>query len=431
MERKVSKVIDELLNCLGDFTVSYQDKEIKFSGMLKKQERNVVLECQATPDTKSLAISQDEFQVYGTVVGTKVTLLECYVSSAKLIAPNFDKGTFILKPFEIVTGRNTKGQITATRISASIKELNWMFSTRALKTNYAFQKENPSLLDCTFPDPIIAQDDDGTIRIERFIRVLDEREICSFEVIPFIEFSFNSAVSIPDAVSKVASARNLLSFFSDYYLPLGELTFTDQEESNVNDCELYQNYEEEISIPSKPFLISSDVFQDNFQSIWDNWQKFYGENKNIAELFYEMISNHSLKTNRFLNLCQCLEIYSRCYRNEEAKKVKERESNKKQKVTLRHRIEDLLIETSPYLGITIEQCSALAETISNARNYYTHYDKKRTRPTFACISASSELLHFVLLLVVYLLLEVPQDAILKCKGFTPYKNMRYYIGDIK
>ena len=105
--------------------------------------------------------------------------------------------------------------------------------------------------------------------------------------------------------------------------------------------------------------------------------------------------------------------------------------NKTKGVTLKHRIEDLLIEASPYLGITRDQCSTLADTISNARNYYTHYDKKRTKPTFECISASNELLHFILLLVVYSLLGIPENAINECKKYTPYKNMTYYIGEIK
>jgi len=424
-------MIDELLNFLGDFTASFQGKEIKVSGILRKQERNIVLECRATPDTRFLFTSLDEFQVYGTVAGTKVTLLECYVSNAKLIGVDYDEGKFILTPFEIVVGRSTKEQLTATRITASIKELNWMFSTRALKRNVSFSKENPSVLDYTFPNPIIAQDADGKIRIERSISISNENEAYSFQVIPYIGFSFNSPVLISDAVCKVASVRNLFSFFSDYYLPLGELNFTDQKENDVDDCELYQNYEEEISIPNKPFLIRTEAFQNSFQSIWDNWQSFYGKNKNIAELFYEMITNHSLKTNRFLNTCQCLETYSCCYRNEEAKKVRVSDPNKTKGVTLKHRIEDLLIEASPYLGITRDQCSTLADTISNARNYYTHYDKKRTKPTFECISASNELLHFILLLVVYSLLGIPENAINECKKYTPYKNMTYYIDEIK
>ena len=92
-----------------------------------------------------------------------------------------------------------------------------MFSTRALKRNVSFSKENPSVLDYTFPNPIIAQDADGKIRIERSISISNENEAYSFQVIPYIEFSFNSPVLISDAVCKVASVRNLFSFFSDYY----------------------------------------------------------------------------------------------------------------------------------------------------------------------------------------------------------------------
>lgn len=424
-------MINELLNFAGDFTVSFQDEEIHFGGTLRKQGANIILECRATPETKRIIQCQEDFQVYGTVAGKGITLLECYVSNAKLIGINFDEGKFTLKPFEIVVGRKTKEPITVTRITTSITELNWMFSTRALEPHVTFSKENPSLLSYTFPEAITAQDLDGQLRIDRSISISNKNNTFSFGVEPFIEISFNTPTLISDAVSKVASARNLFSFFSDYYLPLGELTFSDEKETEHDDCELYQNYEETIHIPNKPFLICSGAFQENFQSIWEKWNDFYRDNTHIAEMFYEVITNHSLKINRFLNFCQCLETYSCCYRTEEAKKVKANDPDKPRSITLKHRIEDLLLELSAYLRVSKEQCDELAKTISNARNYYTHYDKKRTKPSVECISASIELLHLVLLVMVYKLIGIPQDAITACKQYAPYKNMDHIISNIK
>lgn len=424
-------MIHKLLNFLGDFTVLLPEEEIKVAGVLREQGDSIVLECRATSDTKCLVRSQDKFQVYGTVAGTEITLLECYVSNAELVGMGFCEGKITLKPTDIVIGRSTKEQINVTRITSSIKELNRMFSSRVLRLNDLFTKENPALLDYTFPEAITAKDADGEIRIERSIKISNTSDTYSFQVIPNIKYSFDSSVPISYAIGKIASIRNLFSFFSDYYLPLGELTFTDHKESITDDCVLYQNYKEGIIVPDKPFLIRTEAFQEIFQSVLDNWQLFYDQNKHIAELFYEMITNHSLRTNRFLNICQCLETYSSCYRSEEAKKVWISDPNKTKSVTLKHRIEDLLIDTSQYLEVTHDQCSTLAEIISNARNYYTHYNKKRAEPTFICIASSSELLHFVLLLVIYKQLGIPQDAILECKKFTPYKNMDSYISDIK
>lgn len=425
------KEIDGILNFVGDFVVSFNGKDIQFIGSLVRKDQEVVLECRATESAREFIISQDNHQVCGKVAGTEITLLDCYIASSQLFGVDYAQGKFTIKPSEIIIGCCSKEKILVRRITASIKELNRMFSSRVVKSCIGFTKENPSMLECTFPQAITALDADGKICIDRSIGVTFSHDEYSFHIIPRIEYTFNVPVEIHEAIGKVASVRNLFAFFADYYLPLGELSFTDKEDDKPDNYTLYLNFTEEIKSPDDPFLIRTSEFESSFQNIWGSWRTFYTENKHIAELFYEMITNHSQRTNRFLNLCQCLEVYSRCYRNDDANNIRKSDPEHIKSITLKHRLQDLLMKTRSYLAISEDKCAELAKTISSARNYFTHYDKSKTEPSFDCIAYSCEFLHFVLLILVYELLGISNGAIADCRNRVVYKNLDFFISKIK
>lgn len=425
------KEIDGILNYVGDFVVSFNGKDIQFIGSLVRKDHEVVLECRATESAREFIISQDNYQVCGKVAGTEITLLDCYIASSQLFGVDYAQGKFTIKPSEIIIGCCSKEKILVRRITASIKELNRMFSSRVVKSCIGFTKENPAMLECTFPQAITALDADGKICIDRSIGLTFSHDEHSFHIIPRIEYTFNVPVEIHEAIGKVASVRNLFAFFADYYLPLGELSFTDKEDDKPDNYTLYLNFTEEIKNPDDPFLIRTSEFESSFQNIWDSWRIFYTENKHIAELFYEMITNHSQRTNRFLNLCQCLEVYSRCYRNDDANNIRKSDPEHIKSITLKHRLQDLLMKTRSYLAISEDKCAELAKTISSARNYFTHYDKSKTEPSFDCITYSCEFLHFVLLILVYELLGISNGAIADCRNRVAYKNLDFFISKIK
>ena len=431
------KNINEILNFIGDFDVSIQGKIIHLIGCLTRCDENIVLECRANKENAELLHSNDQYQIYGDVAGTYVTLLDSRVTSARYIGMDDDCGMFTITPSEIIMGRSTKEEVKASTISANIKDLNKMLMSECFKTNAHLTEENPSVLKFAFPEEITAVDEDGKLIIGRTFGVSNGREKVEIQITPYVRFKFGTPVEIHEAMAKIASVRNLFAFFADYYLPMDDFEFADDKTpkeygDNYCDCDLILNFVEDIKTPDNPFLVCSNALEGSFQKIWDNWQTFNKNNRHITTLFFEMISNHSRHTNRFLNLCQCLEVYSNHCRNSEAEQIRDKYStDKKYSPTLKHRLEDLLLYVNQYLLLSEDKCAELAATISKARNYFTHYNEKRySEPSFDCIAYSCEFLHFVLLLIVYRTVGVPDKYILDCKNQRAYKNMEFFISKI-
>ena len=422
--------VDEILNYMGDFTVTYEGNDIQLTGYLTKRGDNVVLECRVIDVARDLMNSNGNHRVCGMISGTNVTLLNCYISDTQFVGVDYSQGKFTLVPSEIVIGCQNNDNLRIKSITAFLKELNNMFSSRIVEPHLAFTRNNPSMLDFAFPESITAKTQDGEIRISRTVAVSSSRNEHSVQIRPFIEYMFNTPVEIGTAISKIASVRSLLTFFADYYLPWGELSITDKDGSGDDRYLLHLNFTENVDKSDYPFLIWTSAFENCFQGIWDSWQKFHSDNKHIAELFSEMITNHSRRANRFLNLCQCLEMYSCCYRNDEAEKVRNKDSESTKSITLKHRLHDLFLSLNRYLALSEDKCEDLAKTISGARNYFTHYNKKRPEPSFDCIAYSCEFLHFVLLLLVYELLGLPEEVIHECRNCKQYSNLDFFISKI-
>lgn len=432
------KNIDELLNYLGTFEITLHEQNIKLIGCLSKRNTNIVLECQSDGDSmRKMIADNDQHQICGSIVGTDVTLLECYITAGNFVGLDHEIGMLTITPSEIVLGRYTSEEVRVNSISSCMVDLNKMFVGKALRTHMGISEGTPSLLDYTFPKNISAKDKDGEICIYRGFEVHDGRDAIEFRIKPVIEFRFNVPTEIHKAMAKISSVRNLLAFFADYYLPLGELSFGDditEADHGIGycDCALVLNYVEDIKTPDYPFLICTNAFESSFQDIWDKWQVFTTENKYIAALFYEMISDHSRRTNRFLNLCQCLETYSKHFRAPEAEAIRNKyTSARKAKVTLKHRLEDLFLHVNRYLLLEEDKCIELADTISKARNFFTHYGKGDKEPSFDCIAYANVFLHFTLLLVIYNMLGIDDHFILDCKSRIMYKRMNEYIEKIK
>ena len=152
------------------------------------------------------------FQIWGTVGGTKITLLESHISVHFAFDSSLGYGNISAEPTEVIIGRCYIGDITVTGISVSIKTLNYMFSESLFKENYDFSKENPSILDFAYPQEIKASDPDGEIYISRGFQQNWSRKKIEYKVLPNIEYIFYNPVEIRTAIAKIASVRNLLSF---------------------------------------------------------------------------------------------------------------------------------------------------------------------------------------------------------------------------
>ena len=302
-----------------------------------------------------------------------------------------------------------------------------MFSEKLFKENFDFSKENPSVLDFAYPQAIKAYDSDGEVCISRGFQHSWSRNKIEYKFLPSIEYIFSKPVEVRTAIAKIASVRNLLSFFADYYLPLEKITFSDENTAKVEgfcglcDCILYMNSAEDIDIPQRPFLIMTSKFAEDFSAIWSNWLRFYNGNKYIPTLFYEIISNRSTRINRFLNLTQAIELYSNYYRNKEAVNVAKKDGYNRKNLPLRYRIEDVLTYLDDCLDISSEKKVQLAIAISKARNFFTHYSKKGYRePSFQEVVAANRFLRYVLLSIVYKTIGISNNNIKECKNYFEY-----------
>lgn len=421
--------LEDILNQLGDFHIETIEKNIRLVGNLQKQNDIVILEARVTQDDVKLVQKIETCQIWGIVGSVKVTLLNCLIHIHFLFGSGDGFNTLAAEPTEII-GRCYTGEARITRISASINALNYMFSEKLLEENISFSKETPALLNFAYPSPINAKDKDGELSLARGFQHSTSREKIEYKILPYMEYEFSTPITVKEAIAKIASARNLFSFFADYYIPLENLTFADMETAKIEkfpdicDCRLYMNWKENIDVPSKPFLISTKDFCNHFTQIWEKWLQFYNANRYIPTLFYEIICNRSTRINCFLNLSQAIEIYSNYYREKDAERIAQADGCKKKSIPLKYRLEDMIQYLNPYLSIDSSSIKPLAVAISNARNFFTHYNKKRyNEPSFQEISAANRVLRYMLLAIIYKTIGLSDDCIKK-SGETSLYSLR-------
>lgn len=418
--------IYDILNRIGDFHLYAGEKELLLTGTLVEKDGNVVLEARTNKENLK-CIREDNvqtFQIWGVIGGVDVTLLDSVISVQYIFDDTVEYGNITANPTEIIIGRSYSGDINIIKISASIEALNYMFSERLFNENIHFSKENPSILEFAYPNAIEAHDSNGKIRIDRSFQHGWSWSKIQYKFLPNIEYTFSSPVKIRDAISKLASARNLLSFFADYYLPLENIIFADEQTEKVDgsevfcDCNLYMNHTDDAESLHRPFLIMTNKFSENFSAIWNNWLKFYTDSIYIPTLFYEIICNRSTRINRFLNLTQAIELYSSYYRQAEAKNIANADNCNKKDIPLKYRIEDILIYLSDCLILESETRKRLATVISKDRNFFTHYNKQRySEPSVQEVLAANRVLRYVLLSIVYKTIGIDSTDIKACDHF--------------
>jgi hypothetical protein len=121
-----------------------------------------------------------------------------------------------------------------------------------------------------------------------------------------------------------------------------------------------------------------------------------------------------------LNLTQAIEVFSNQYRKEEANKVAKKnrkdEGNRKDKVYLKDKIEDILAYLQLCVDIKPGYIQSLAEKIADMRNFFTHYNKNKTKPSYKEISYASHFLRFVLLALIYKQLGIGEKYIKEARN---------------
>lgn len=301
------------------------------------------------------------------------------------------------------------------------------FGSSPLESNEIFSEENPSVLNYTFPKPIIANDKYGEITLFQTFGSQWSVNSYTHNIISIIEYSFNVSITVMDAVAKVSAARGLFTFFGNGYIPIGEITF--EVDSDEKEYGLWLNYKEDVPAVSEPFLIRTSMFEPQFQKIWKSWLELYEGANPIPTLFYEIVCNRSTRVNSFLNLSQAIEVYSNKFRNKEVTEIAKHDPNNKSKkkdITLKHRYQDILSIYNGALELIESNIEDYARGLSNMRNYYTHYNtEKYLDPTYDELFSAIHILRFVLLVIVYTAVGISLDNILDCKKsviFSEFSN---------
>lgn len=211
------------LLCEEDGTV------ISFDGVLTRKEQRIIFTGRTTDNIENFCKKVD-LTLYGEINATPVTLLNSIIQSSS--SRIYSKEHVVnIEASELIIGRshNCKEQdILVQKISTTIVALNYMFNGNLpVKLVYNFSKEKPSLANFTYPPKLQASDVDGKLELYQTISMGYGINEATITFIPCVDYTFTAPTSIRKAISKIASARNLFSFFSDYYLPLENLTFSD------------------------------------------------------------------------------------------------------------------------------------------------------------------------------------------------------------
>lgn len=419
------KKIEDILNIPCRILCKEDTLIVSFDGFLMRKEGKIVFRGRTSDDIKKLHGKQ-RLTLYGDVQATPITLLNALIKSSSW---TFGSEEYIVEidMSELIIGRSYacgEDEIKVKKIAANITALNNMFSNRPVDLIYSFSKESPALVNFTFPTTIDASDNQGTLSIYQTIGLGWTRDNVDIPIIPCIDYTFASPTPVREAISKIASARNLFSFFSDYYIPLQNFHFSDEQSKKTWYCDnlLYLNGSDRVDISDKPFLIMTDDFSSHFDVIWDKWSKFYSK-KYIPTLFYEIICNKSLRINRFLNFAQAIEIFSNHYRNTEAKRIATSEGWKGKQLPLKYRFKDIILFLNDFLNLSPEEICDLAQTLSDERNFFTHYNEKYAIPSAQELFAASRVLHFMLLALVYRVISLDDFAIKKAAKFFSYGSL--------
>lgn len=423
--------ISEIIGRIGDFYFAVQSQVFEITGVLEDSNGRIKLNARINEEILRKVKLDNEYQIWGTVDGIDITLLGCYVFPSCRCGKDTIFANLLAEPSEIIIGRSCSGDLKITKISAAISALNYMLPRMPFKQTVTSSKDAITIESVLSWEEISACAKYGKVSFKAGLSCNDSWEKVEYISAPSVEYHFSKPTSIKEAIPKIASVRNLFSFFADHYLPLENMEFADEdtrrlESGNVLcDCCIYLNNIENIDFPRAPFLIGTRWFAHNFDEVWNNWLQFYNENRVIPTLFYEIICNHSTHINRFLNLSQSLELYSRYYREKSAWELAMRDKYPYRNLSLKYRIEDILLYLDGYIEIEPEKIPILAKKISDFRNYFTHYDRTRQpEPSFYEVSSANIILRYILLVIVYKTVGIEQQYISECRRRSEYKHLK-------
>lgn len=195
----------------------------------------------------------------------------------------------------------------------------------------------------------------------------------------FVKFDFTNKCDLDDALEYANDFSNILTILIGENIKIERIFL--KEESLETDIFTNMIRKNNNEIRKKDILIRYIDIKYKFESIIDNWIKKKEELIPVVSNFIRLGEDKFFDEVSFLRITQALEVYSRRFRNEHAKKIKEDDKsyNKKGEPCLKHRLKDLLKECDFLFNLlTDDNIDEIIKRICNTRNYYTHYDRKET-----------------------------------------------------
>ena len=411
--------MSDILSILKSITDLVTPCGITFTGYFVKPSNNICFFGRVKIDDLRKLNSSNTITLSG-----KVNEQDVYIQSAEIIKEhpvgfNSEWMPVHIFPWEIVIGVQSPEHLsTVVRINAVMPELNWFFP----KPSFASLESDK--ITFKFPEIKMSATCYGKqISLARSCEFEESASQSALTYINNIELTVHEPIAINQAINELACIRYFFCFLADDGVPLpSSFSFcaSGSGASNDNNTEkhiwLNDNHTYRMQKKEWPFRIRYDDIKKEFNAVLNKRMSFWKNKHNhlIIELFNGIICMKSIGLNRFLNLCQALEVYSTQYRNAEAKHVWEADKGRSRNTTLYHRLIDIFCYHNDVFQRSNEEITEICRKISDARNYYTHYTtsyrEKYDDIRAICMDLDS-VLHFLLLATVYKEMGIQTDVI--------------------
>lgn len=426
MENKLNK-INDILNVTTEIKTP---DGVSFIGQFVKPESNIWFVGRVKFDDFSFMSNKNEFSLSGTVSGINIYIKTGIITKTS-ITNNKPKYVDVhILPFELMIGKEVNNNTKVERIEVEFSELN-CFLGSGLEVNSSALNE--SKFDCKmmpldfFP---VTYDENKHLIFQRNISSQITLSDLNLMNVNKVIILFDSLIDVDNAIHELAKIRLLLSFLADDFIDYPEsFSFVAQDSQRLenSDCKLADKIiwlnDNRIQYPQKwkhPFRILYHTINHDFPDILKKWNAFYSEKSNqpIIKLFVEIISHKSIGLNRFLNICQALEVYSTHYRTEECKTLLNKMTDKR--ITLRLRLFDLLTLQNDVFEYQKSYIAESSKDIADIRNYYTHYNSSKLKiledkfgEMGLFYNQYNEILYSLLLATIYKEIGIPREVIKK------------------
>lgn len=314
--------LNKLTNKIGHFTILTSSKTYECNGIVRIENDSISLQCElGEADAITLDKQKQTFMIIGHVLAESVSFYSAYVIGRQTISNGKRRSTTVDFHFNfLVIGYAEKDPIKVHSIRRTNSDINLFFPNSFAD----FGKLNEETILANL-DSVKTEDKTGTITIYQTISETHTTSNACINFLTVVSCIFTADVDLEEAVHRIASVRNLLSFFFDGYIPLCSLSITTRANSTPSgeyiECDLISCRSEKRAPDESVFYIDSDSLRENFDQVWGKWSALYESARPVTSLFYGIISGVSSGLNEFLNLSQSLEVYSNRFRDTEIRKA--------------------------------------------------------------------------------------------------------------